>query len=485
MQQLLATLNSEQAQAVIAPLSSHILVLAGAGCGKTTVLTNRIAYCIDCGVPQVNILAITFTRKAADEMRSRIKRLKLIDTNRELPLITTFHGFALKVLSEKICGLSNFQRIGFLQAPECISENERLKLLCEISKPEDRKAFGLDIYRLDSLLAKLEVFPETQGTSDGGVLGYCKNIAEEFSKLKKERGVWDFSDLLTGLVKLFSMCPAIALVYVERYTCILVDEFQDTNPKQIDILKHLLGNRNRIFAVGDDDQAIYGFRGADVRPTLEFKSYFQDALLFKLQMNYRSVKQILKIANGIFSEKNAVYRKILVPGTHKEASGKPEVHQFENQVKMISWISVRVRSLIQNECISMENIAILFRTNQTLDLVKEYIDKQMPELSTLQLLTVHKAKGLEFMVVFLCDLEEGVFPSYKAPHQRKIRSISDFFFELLRKKKKIVCDFEEEKRLFYVAVTRAERFLYCMTVKTKDVYGRPRKFKRSRFLKYL
>jgi superfamily I DNA/RNA helicase len=265
-----------------------------------------------------------------------------------------------------------------------------------------------------------------------------------------------------------------------------VDEFQDTNPLQIQLLRMILSETARVFAVGDDDQAIYGFRGADIGPTIEFTRFFDGARIVKLQTNYRSVPAILKFANRIFSHKTSSYRKILVSGKYKDFKGKwPSWHRFEDQSKMVHWIAVQAHTLCQKCKIPLSSMAILFRVNQSLASVNTLIKTEIPDISSITLMTIHKSKGLEFPVVFLCDLEESVFPSYRIPDTRTIHTFKDFIVELFRKRKNIDCDWDEEKRLFYVAVTRAEKHLFLLSVRNKKVYGRVRRFKYSRFCGYV
>lgn len=483
---LFSSLNREQVEAVSAESTSHILVLAGAGCGKTTVLTRRIAYLVKEGFKPQSVLALTFTRKAADEMSARILKNRLISQTFAFPLITTFHGFALKVLSEIVGGQKNFQRIGFSGNVRLLSENERLQMLGTISKIEERRALGIDLLTLDALLAKCDIFPEKLKNISFELSNYLEKISDALIRKKQMNGLWDFSDLLTGCLQLFNQFPDVESFYRNKFKAILVDEFQDTNPIQIQLLQKLLSDTTRVFAVGDDDQAIYGFRGADIRPTVEFAKYFYGARIVKLQTNYRSVPAILECANRIFKDKNHLYRKVLVPGKYLGVKGgKPIRRRFDSQYDMMSWIANLAIQIINSKEISINNVAILFRTNQSLEWADKHIKTNNPEIKDITLLTIHKSKGLEFSVVFLCDLEESVFPSYRIINNRKIHTMKDFFMELSKKQKPIDCDWDEEKRLFYVGVTRAEKYLYLLSVRNKIIYGRKRKLDSSRFYKHV
>lgn len=496
---LLHGLNQEQINAVTVSTEHHTLVLAGAGCGKTTVLTKRIAYCIRAGTDQRKICALTFTRKAAEEMATRVSALKTILKSGELPLITTFHGLGLRLLTQIFQGRPNFTRIGFNKQPEFLSERKRLQLLASISTKQERDVLFADLLKLDSLLAQRSVFPEKLSTLSDHQLKLLDLIAVRLDAKKRECNVWDFSDLLSGLMELFDSYPLIAQHYAQSFDNILVDEFQDTSPLQINILHKLLSEGSSLFAVGDDDQAIYGFRGADIRPTLEFGQYFEGAKILKLQINYRSVPIILETANKLFRNKDQTYRKVLVSGRYsaKDNPARPSIHIFDNMEQLLTWILQKAEILNRKDAIALGEMAVLFRVNQTLNWAEDFLKKNcVKELlcdpkctheGLPQLLTIHRSKGLEFPVVFLCDLEESVFPSYRIPAKKKIKTINDLIGHIMKNKKsdKIGCDWEEEKRLFYVAITRAQKYLYFLSARHKLVYGRQRRFEQSSLIKLL
>jgi superfamily I DNA/RNA helicase len=480
-------LNIEQQAAVTAGVSGHLLILAGAGCGKTTVLTRRIAYLCLSGIDQNRILALTFTKKAADEMVARVRLLDGLDRNNVLPLITTFHGFGLRVLSESVNGKQNFNRIGFKGNLRLIDERERLELLAAVSTAAERKSLGADLCKLDDLLSKKAVFPEKLTSLGVEQIAVLSAIEQRLAKKMRLDGLWDFSDLITGLMQLYREYPDVIEHYAKKYDVILVDEFQDTNPMQINILNFLISGGARIFAVGDDDQAIYGFRGADIRPTIDFCGYFKGAGILKLQTNYRSVPEVLDIANKLFKDKNPAYRKLLLSGRYKKYSGcKPSQLFFGNQKQMVEWVLKKAAFINRRDSIPVEKMVMLFRINQSIKAVSEFVLELGGDAASPQLLTVHRSKGLEFPVVFLCDLEEGVFPSYRVPAIRPLGSFLELIISLFKKKKKPEeCDWEEEKRLFYVGITRAERYLFFMSVGEKPVFGRMRKFRHSSLLKLL
>jgi superfamily I DNA/RNA helicase len=480
--------TAEQLTAVRAPPHRHYLVLAGAGCGKTTVLTCRIVYLSNCGIDYSRILALTFTRKAAENMSGRLRTMIGALEPENFPTITTFHAFALSILAMKIDGTTNFRRIGFQSIPRCCTERERLELLSHCSTCGERELLTVDIIHLDALIERLKVFPDFLHSLPPEHSPLLQKIAGNFKILKQREGVWDFSDLIDGAVKLFCKDSNVRDLCRRRYSAVLVDEFQDTNPLQIKLLNQILGKDISLFAVGDDDQAIYAFRGADRRPTLSFPTFFPGAEIFKLQTNFRSTPAILKRANAVFVDKDPVYRKVLISGKKNGNYGeRPSIHRFIHQESLAGWIVRQRDDLSKKTGIPWKDMAILFRINQSAEWMRNYLAQQgiSPDKAP-QILTIHKSKGLEFPVVFLCDMEESVFPLYRLRKARRIRTFFDLFTYLFSCRKKAAdFDLDEERRLFYVAMTRAQHHLFLLYAQKKHLYGRYRKLEPSRFLKYL
>lgn len=484
---LLSGLNSEQQAAVSAPPGCHYLVLAGAGCGKTTVLSRRIAFLSTCGIPLHSILALTFTRKAAGEMAGRTRKLTGESNGTTGPVVATFHSFSLSLLSDEIDGRKNFSRIGYRGAPRWCEEKERLRILNASSTRNERKELGVDLLSLDAQIERLGVFPDRVAvTPEKKEL--LLSISRRFGRAKRKEDMWDFSDLTGGAVRLFERVPETASYYRSRFSTILVDEFQDTNPLQIRLLHLLLGKEIYLFAVGDDDQAIYGFRGADIRPTLEFTSHFTGARIFKLQTNYRSLPAILTAANRIFRHKPFPYRKVLVSGKYKKGEGeKPSRHQFENEERMVDWIIEEAARCSRTLGVPADSMAVLCRLNRSVDRIRDRMaEKKMVSSQCPRVLTVHRSKGLEFPVVFLCDLEESIFPNYRMKKKTRIRTFVQLIHYIISKsRERPECDLEEEKRLFYVGVTRAQKRLFFLSARNRIFYNRKVRMRPSRFIRLI
>jgi DNA helicase-2/ATP-dependent DNA helicase PcrA len=479
-------LNPEQVLAVSADTAKPLLVLAGAGCGKTLVLTRRIAFLAEEFCEPERILALTFTRAAAHEMADRLGTFTNENTGRAAPLITTFHAFCLRVLLETVTGQRNYSRIGYAGRPRLVSAQARLRMLAEISTRNERLMLGMDVLELDALVLRRLAFPQKPVALSAEQASCLDAIESRYALAKKQAGLWDFSDFISGTLSLFEKEPLIAAQYESRFRAILVDEFQDTNPVQVGLLKRLLAAGKPFFAVGDDDQAIYGFQGADRRTIIRFAEHFPGSAILKLQTNYRSTPAILAAANKIFRNKPARYRKVLRAGliakTNSAVQRRPVGKLFEAESEMVSWLVDTMHKLNTNHALDYSGMAVLFRLNQTRDRM-ESLFKQEPAFNAQmpRLLTVHSAKGLEFDAVFLCDLEEGIFPDKRGSSHNT--SLREMFFSLWKGKKGGGDELEEERRLFYVGVTRARRFLWLVSVKKKGLYGRTMRFEPSRFLR--
>ncbi|MBD3241544.1 MAG: AAA family ATPase, partial [Chitinivibrionales bacterium] len=411
METLVAGLNEQQRKAVTAPVDRPVLVLAGAGCGKTTVLVRRIAWLLQLEYRPDSILALTFTRKAAGEMKERVSALRG-ESKGTAPLVTTFHGLGHRILHETIADAPNYTRLGFACAPDLLGERERLELLAAVTERRERQCLGLDLLRLDSLLEKTMVRPEAASGFDSGRRELLERIRARMYRRCRENNKWTFADMMVGTLELFDRCSDVARYYAERFDVLLVDEFQDTSPVQIRLLHSLFGPRKHLFAVGDDDQAIYGFRGADTGPILHFSSHFPRAQVVKLEVNYRSTPAILKAANRIFRDKPKGYRKTLRAGCAETPGMRPSVRRFASQAAMLQWVLRTVRGLVAGG-LESEQIALLFRLNESLHWAREYVERAWPNGPEPRLMTIHGSKGLEFAVVFLCDLEEGFLPNYR------------------------------------------------------------------------
>ncbi|MBI4368433.1 MAG: UvrD-helicase domain-containing protein, partial [Candidatus Omnitrophica bacterium] len=302
-QKILAHLNPEQEKAVIYP-DGALLVLAGAGSGKTRILTRRIAYLIQRGVPAFNILGVTFTNKAAEEMRFRVGQLV-----REEVWISTFHSTCLRIL--RIDGETMGRRRNFsiyddhdqlVLIKECLAELNRNDR--QINPKGVREA----IQRAKDFLLTPEGYAEEAEDSFEDVVGQVYALYE---KKLAALNACDFGDLIQKTVFLFDQNPKILESWQERFKHILIDEYQDTNHAQYRLVKHLAGRYQNITVVGDPDQSIYAWRGADIRNILDFEKDYANCHMIKLEQNYRSTANILEASNALIEFNTARKPKAL------------------------------------------------------------------------------------------------------------------------------------------------------------------------------
>ena len=297
---ILAGLNDRQEIAVTAKLGPA-LVLAGAGSGKTKVLTHRIAYLITEKLFTADeILALTFTNKAAKEMQARIE--KILDAKSGIPLMGTFHSICAKILRQEIDAL------GYTKRFVIYDDDDQSKVLKEILQQKNvNPRFSASLFRnyISSAKNLLQTPDQLSLPIDSYLLQLVRSIYTDYQNYLFEQNALDFDDLLMLTVKLFQAIPEVLQKYQKRFKYILVDEYQDTNQAQYMLLyllavgtKELVGSRN-LFVVGDDAQSIYGFRGSNLGNILNFEQHFPDAVVIKLEQNYRSTKNILAVAQEV------------------------------------------------------------------------------------------------------------------------------------------------------------------------------------------
>lgn len=288
---LLASLNPEQRKAVVAPVGP-LLVLAGAGSGKTRILTTRIAYLISQGVPSFQILGVTFTNKAAGEMKLRVNRLVHQDV-----WVSTFHSTCLKIL--RLDG----EGVGLKRNFSIYDDHDQLVLIKECMEElhvNDRqinpKGVREEISRAKDFLLTPKGYEETVGDSFQEAV---RKIYERYEAKLAEANACDFGDLIAKTVFLFDSKPNVLETWQDRFRHILIDEYQDTNHAQYRLIRHLASRYRNITVVGDPDQSIYAWRGADIRNILDFEKDYPDARVIKLEQNYRSTARVLEAANAL------------------------------------------------------------------------------------------------------------------------------------------------------------------------------------------
>lgn len=356
MMNLLDELNTQQRQAVVHK-EGPLLILAGAGSGKTRVLTYRIAHLIrEGGVNPQNILAITFTNKAAREMKERIG--ELLPGVQNL-LVSTFHSACVRFLRwdiDKLGYKKNF--IIFDTQDQKVVVKDCLKTL----NIDDKKYTPSSVLNFisgakDKLLSPEKCFDRAKDIREKTMA----QLYELYQKRLVESNALDFDDLIAKTVKLFRENPTVLSYYQNRFKHILVDEYQDTNLAQYELIKMMAEKHRNLCVVGDDDQSIYSFRGADIRNILEFEEDFPDATVIRLEQNYRSTQSILNAANSVIDHNFGRKKKTL--WTENGEGEKLKLVTLENEREEAYFISREIENLVLNEDRGYGDFAVLYRTN--------------------------------------------------------------------------------------------------------------------------
>ena len=353
----LELLNREQQEAV----------LAGAGSGKTRVLTYRIAHLIDeCGVNPWNILAITFTNKAAGEMRERVD--KIVGYGSESIWVSTFHSTCVRILRRYIDRLgydTNFT-IYDTEDQKTVMKSVCQKLQLDSKLYKERMLLNVISHAKDEYISPNEFLLEAKGDFRQ------EKIAQAYVQYQKElkkNNALDFDDLLVKTVELFQSCPDVLEYYQNRFRYIMVDEYQDTNTVQFKFISTLARQYRNLCVVGDDDQSIYKFRGANIRNILDFEKVFPDAKVVKLEQNYRSTQNILNAANGVIANNRGRKEKAL--WTENEQGEPILFQQFQNGYEEAEYVSGEISKKVRKGEAEYQDFAVLYRTNAQSRLFEE------------------------------------------------------------------------------------------------------------------
>jgi DNA helicase-2/ATP-dependent DNA helicase PcrA len=356
-------LNGPQLQAVNA-IEGPILIIAGAGSGKTRVITCRIANMLDRGIPQSAILALTFTNKAAREMEARVKEL----TGKKLQNLTvsTFHAFGVKVLRDEI------ETLGYRRNFSIYDEVDRDQVIKDSLRECKVSTEGVDLYALGQIFSNVKIGRARWGH---GANSEYEHVYEEYQRNLKLYNAVDFDDLLTLPIRLFERYPEILSAYRKRYRYIMVDEFQDTSFIQYRLMKLLARGAEdtsapcNICVVGDDDQSIYSWRGASYENIQRFEEDFPGVVEIKLEQNYRSTTTILEAANGVISNNTNRKEKRLWSGN---GGGKPiEIFYPRNESDEADFIAEQIKQMKFQEHMRYDDFGVLLRTNSMSRAIEE------------------------------------------------------------------------------------------------------------------
>lgn len=360
------TLNERQRQAVM-QTEGPVLILAGAGSGKTRVLTHRVAYLIDrAGVAPYHILAITFTNKAAGEMRERVD--KIVGFGAEQIWVSTFHSTCVRILRRYIdrLGYDNHFTIYDTDDQKGIMKEVCKKLQIDTKMLKERTIMSAISSAKDELIDPQEYEMQNGYDYNGGKI--AKAYREYQATLKKNNAL-DFDDLIMKTVELFKADAEVLSSYQDRFRYIMVDEYQDTNTAQFELIRLLAAGHRNLCVVGDDDQSIYKFRGANIRNILDFEKVYPDAFVVRLEQNYRSTQTVLDAANAVI--KNNTRRKEKALWTDQGEGARIGFRQFDTAYEEAEYIAGDVARKKRKGQFSYGECAVLYRTNAQARLLEE------------------------------------------------------------------------------------------------------------------
>ncbi len=354
---ILKNLNPAQREAVVA-VEGPILIIAGAGSGKTRVLTHKIAYLIDIGIPPQNILALTFTNKAAQVMKERIASLVNPEASKRI-WAGTFHSIFARILRLEAHYLGYTSNFSIYDTEDSLNIIKRILQNYNVS---NNKLNPDSVHHIISISKNKVLSPQdfirNASNQTEKIIG---EIYKEYQDYLQQNNAMDFDDLLVNTFELFSQFPEILEKYQNRFNFILVDEYQDTNRVQYLVLRQLSSKYRNITVVGDDAQSIYRWRGADIRNILDFQKDFPDVKIFRLEQNYRSTKCILAAADSVIKfNKKQIEKKLWTENPEGELI---ELYQCETEKDEANLVVKKIKELVLGGEYSLGDIAIFYRTN--------------------------------------------------------------------------------------------------------------------------
>lgn len=360
------TLNEQQKKGVFTT-DGPVLLLAGAGSGKTRVLTHRIAYLIEeMGVQPFHILAITFTNKAAGEMRERVD--SIIGHGASQIWVSTFHSTCVRILRRYIdrIGFDNNFTIYDTDDQKTVMKDVCKRLQIDTKMLKERTIMGAISSAKDELVSPSDFQLQAMGDFTRTKIA---QVYQEYQAVLRKSNALDFDDLIVKTVELFRLCPEVLAGYQDRFRYIMVDEYQDTNTAQFELIRLLASQYRNLCVVGDDDQSIYKFRGANIRNILDFEKVYPEATVIKLEQNYRSTQYVLDAANAVI--RNNAGRKEKALWTQKAGGSRIHFRQFDTAYDEAEYVAGDVMEKKRQGIADYGGCAVLYRTNAQARMLEE------------------------------------------------------------------------------------------------------------------
>lgn len=357
--QELSRLNPRQREAVL-HTEGPLLILAGAGSGKTRVLTIRTAYLIHKGIPAGNVLAVTFTNKAAREMKERVSAIlkSLNGSSTKSPTVSTFHSLCLNILRREI------ERLGYRKDFTIYDTSDQISLLRNILTEVKFVDKSFKVEQIIERISRSKNSMPVKGSNSSkeeDLEMISEALYPKYLEALKSLNALDFDDLLLLTLKLFNEHPEVLEKYQERFRYIMVDEYQDTNRVQYAFIRLLSGERKNLCVVGDDDQSIYAWRGANMGNILDFEKDFPGAAIVRLEQNYRSFGNILKAANEVIKNNKRRMEKAL--WTDRGDGPEVKLYKAPDSDAEAEWVANRIQQVKYEKKLSFEDFAIIYRAN--------------------------------------------------------------------------------------------------------------------------
>ena len=396
------SLNEQQKKGVFTT-QGPVLILAGAGSGKTSVLTRRIAYLIEnTGVNPWNIMAITFTNKAAGEMRQRVD--DIVGYGSESIWVATFHSTCVRILRRHI------DRLGYDNSFSIYDTDDQKSVMKEVCKKLDidtkmlkeKTIMGAISSAKDNLITPLDYEMSAMGDFNKRKIA---NAYKEYQSLLKKNNALDFDDIIVKTVELFKACPDVLENYQNRFQYIMVDEYQDTNTAQFELIRLLAQRSRNLCVVGDDDQSIYKFRGANIRNILDFEKVYPEATVIKLEQNYRSTQNILDAANDVI--RNNIGRKDKALWTDRGAGNRIHFRPFDNAYEEAEYIASDIKSKKYQGTSDYGQCAVLYRTNAQSRLLEESFIREGIPYDVVGGVNFYARKEIKDLLAYLKTIDNG------------------------------------------------------------------------------
>lgn len=396
------TLNEQQKKGVFTT-DGPVLLLAGAGSGKTRVLTHRIAYLIDeLGVNSWNIMAITFTNKAAGEMKERVENL--VGVGSDSIWVTTFHSTCVRILrryADRI-GYDNNFAIYDTDDQKTVMKEVCKRLQIDTKQLKERTILGAISSAKDELISP----PEYEMNAAGD---YRKqkiaSAYREYQETLRKNNAMDFDDLIMKTVELFKTDQEVLASYQKRFKYIMVDEYQDTNTAQFELIRLLAAGTRNLCVVGDDDQSIYKFRGANIRNILDFEKVYPEAVVIRLEQNYRSTQNVLDAANAVI--KNNTGRKEKTLWTDHGNGNRIHFRQFDNAYEEAEFVADDIAGKKRNGIADYGDCAVLFRTNAQARLLEERFVVEGIPYNVVGGVNFYARKEIKDLLAYLKTIDNG------------------------------------------------------------------------------